>query len=236
LQSLSRGRLCAPHLGDLYEECRKALPTVSALRNLASKSIFMTRDRGLLEAMTSVGQAPVFVRDATGSRDKDRAPLPPSLASKFAILNDAIAMTPEVVSDFLKAGLLRRYDPLHALQSVQSTFGDKPAPKRRQAALKWAFDVWRSEGPKSERYSRRLIFTSRHAADGNQPARRDSRRMDFGRAKAVDLPLRAAAVSTARAADLLLLQEPDWAQSQRAAASSGSNSCARRAFGTACRF
>ncbi|WP_407672611.1 sacsin N-terminal ATP-binding-like domain-containing protein [Novosphingobium organovorum] len=61
----------------LYEECRKALPTVSALRNLASKSIFMTRDRGLLEAMTSVGQAPVFVRDATGSRDKDRAPLPP---------------------------------------------------------------------------------------------------------------------------------------------------------------
>ena len=81
------------------------------------------------------GNAPVFVRDATsGARDKDRAPLPPSaVSSKFAILDDGISLSPEVLSAFLKAGLLRRYDALQMLQSVSATFGEKPAPKPRAA-------------------------------------------------------------------------------------------------------
>jgi hypothetical protein len=140
----------------LYDEARKALSAPGALKLLGGKSILKTRDGSLHSAMTPDSAVPVFIREASGSpRGLDRAPLPPTaIASKFAILDDGIGLAPEVAADFLKAGLVRRYDPLQALRSIQSSFGDKPAPKRREAALKWAFDVWRSEGASSEQILR----------------------------------------------------------------------------------
>jgi hypothetical protein len=114
----------------------------------------------------------------------------------------------------LKAGLLRRYDPLHALQSVQSTFGDKPAPKRRQAALKWAFDVWRSEGPKSEKILKAvdLYVETRSGWQPASSARFSEGWTSEGRKLSTYLSESAPlSLDCARAADLLLLQEPDWA-------------------------
>ena len=199
----------------LYEESRKALPTVAALRNLAGRSIFRTRDGAVQGAATAEGQSPVFVRDATGTRDRDRAPLPPSsLASKFAILDDGIEMAPEVTSDFLKAGLLRRYDALQVLQSIQSTFSDKPAPKRREATLRWAFDVWRAEGPKSEKILR-AVDLHVETRGGWRPA--SSARFSEGwtsEGRKLSTYLSEAAPLSpdcARAADLLLVPEPNWA-------------------------
>ncbi|MFL6846315.1 MAG: sacsin N-terminal ATP-binding-like domain-containing protein [Allosphingosinicella sp.] len=199
----------------LYEESRKALPSVNALRNLANKAILKTRDGTVHKAMTSDGRSPVFIRDAIGTRDKDRAPLPPSsLSSKFAILDDGIAMSPEVTSDFLKAGLLRRYDALQVLQSVQSTFGDKPAPKRREAALRWAFDVWRAEGPKSEKI---LKTVDLHVETRGGWQRASSARFSEGwtsEGRKLSTYLSEAALISpdcARAANLLLLPEPKWA-------------------------
>lgn len=200
--------------GTFYEEVKKALPTVSALRNLTGKRILKTRDGALHEAMNLQGQSPVFVRDVGGAKDKDRAPLPPSsLASKFAILDDGIVMAPEVLADFLKAGLLCRYDALQVLQSVQSTFGDKPAPKRREAALRWAFEVWRAEGLKSEKILKSVDLHVETRA-GWQPASSarfsegwtsEGRRLSTYLSEAAHL-----SEDCARAVDMLLISEPSW--------------------------
>jgi len=140
-----------------YDEVHRAFKTSVALKSLKGKRFLRGRDRELHAthaATAAEATPPVFVRQdgISRSRDRDRAPLPPSaLSRKFAILDDAIVLKPEVIADFVKAELLRRYDALEVLASVQTLFGDKPAPGRREAALKWAFTVWRAEGPKSEK-------------------------------------------------------------------------------------
>jgi hypothetical protein len=200
----------------LYDESCKALPSAEALRSLGGKLILKTRDGSLQCAMKLSGNAPVFVRDATsGARDKDRAPLPPSaVSSKFAILDDGISLSPEVLSAFLKAGLLRRYDALQMLQSVSSTFGEKPAPKRREAALKWAFDVWRAEGQKSEKILRaaNLHVETRGGWRPASAARFSEGWTAEGRKLSTYLSETASlSVDCGAAADLLLLAEPGWA-------------------------
>ncbi|MBD9561081.1 sacsin N-terminal ATP-binding-like domain-containing protein [Ensifer sp. ENS03] len=202
--------------GTLYDEARKALTSMNGLRQLAGKLIMKTRDGGLHAAMGLPSGAPVFVRErSSSSRDRDRAPLPPStVASKFAILADDIPVSPEVVSDFIKAGLLRRYDALQVLQSVPSLFGDKPAPKRREAALKWAFDVWRAEGPRSERVLREIDLhvetrsgwreaSTARFSEGWTP---EGRKLSTYLAEAASL-----SPDCVQAARFLLVSEPDWA-------------------------
>ncbi|MEJ8852326.1 sacsin N-terminal ATP-binding-like domain-containing protein [Variovorax rhizosphaerae] len=142
--------------GSLYEETRKALSYPNGLRHLVGKTVLKARDGSLQAAGVTGGGTPVFVRQ-TGVRDNDRAPLPPSsVASRFSLLDDGIPMAPEVIADFIKADLIRPYDALQALRTVQSSFGDKPAPKRRESTLKWAFEVWRTEGAKSEKILRQV--------------------------------------------------------------------------------
>lgn len=142
--------------GRLYEEARKALSSPNGLRQLVGKTVLKARDGSLQPAGVMGGGTPVFVRQM-GVRDNDRAPLPPSsVANRFSLLDDAIPMAPDVIADFIKADLLRPYDALQALRTVQSSFGDKPAPKRRESTLKWAFDVWRAEGVKSEKILRQI--------------------------------------------------------------------------------
>lgn len=140
-----------------YDEVHRAFKTPNALKSLKGKRFLRGRDGELhaTHVATDVEPTPpVFVRQdgVSRSRDRDRAPLPPSVLSrKFPILDDAIPLKPEVIADFVKADLLRRYDALEVLASVQTLFGDKPAPSRRETALKWAFAVWRAEGAKSEK-------------------------------------------------------------------------------------
>ena len=143
--------------GTFYEESRKALPSVAALSHLGGKQVLRTRD-GIQAAMGIEGEMPVFVREATGKRRKSgEAPLPPkSIASKFSMLDDDVPLSPEIISGFVKAKLVRRYDALEVLAEVPASFGDRPAPKRREEALKWAFDVWRAEGAKCEKVLDRI--------------------------------------------------------------------------------
>ena len=214
-QSLDQDGSALRKWATLYEESCKALTNVVGLRHLAGKRLLRARDGSLHSAMGLENRAPVFVREAgSGSRDKDRAPLPPSIvASKFAIIDEGIALPTEVVSDFLKAGLVRRYDALQVLQNVQSTFGDKPAPKRREATLKWAFDVWRAEGPKSEKILRSidLQVETRGGWQAASSARFSEGWTAEGRKLSTYLseagPLSPDCV---QAADLLLLSEPTW--------------------------
>lgn len=199
--------------GGLYDEARKALAPTNGLRLLSGKKVLRTRD-ARIEPAGGVGGAPVFVRE-TGPRDRDRAPLPPStVASKIAILDDAIPVTPEVIAEFIKAGLVRRYDALQVLQSVHSLFGEKPAPKRREEILKWAFDVWRFEGQKSEKILHRVDLHV-ETKSGWRPAstaRFSEGWTTEGRRLATYLAEAAPhSPDCAQAAELLLAPEPVWA-------------------------
>lgn len=200
--------------GSLYEEARKALASQNGLRQLVGKTVLKTRDGSLQPAGVVGGGTPVFVRQM-GLRDHDRAPLPPpSVASKFSILDDGIPMAPEVVADFIKAELLRPYDALQVLLNVQSSFGDKPAPKRREATLKWAFDVWRAEGAKSEKILRQVDLHV-ETRSGWRPAgqARFSEGWTPGGRKLATYLAEAAQHSPdcERASELLLATEPGWA-------------------------
>ncbi|WP_434033350.1 sacsin N-terminal ATP-binding-like domain-containing protein [Cupriavidus sp. a3] len=199
--------------GSLYNDARKALAPTNSLRQLSGKKILRTRE-GRIEPAGGAGGAPVFVREA-GPRDRDRAPLPSSaVASKIAILDDGIPMAAEVVADFIKAGLVRRYDAIQVLHSMHSLFGEKPAPKRREALLKWAFDVWRAEGPKSEKILREVDLHV-ETRSGWRPA--STARFSEGWTNAgwrLATYLAEAAPRSpdcAQAAELLLAPEPSWA-------------------------
>lgn len=169
--SLVADRSSARTWGTFYEECRKALPSVHELGKLCGKKVLRTRDGGTENAMGNETETPVFVREATGrGRKTEGAPLPPkALASKFSIIDDAVPLSAEVVRDFTKAGLVKRYDALEVLAEISTTFGDRPAPKRREAALKWAFEVWRAEGSRADKV---LATADLHVetADGWRPA------------------------------------------------------------------
>ncbi len=199
--------------GRLYEDARKALAPTNSLRRLCGKKVLRTRE-GRIEPAGGTVAPPVFVRE-TGPRDKDRAPLPPSaVASKIAILDGEIPMVPDLVGDFVKAGLVRRYDAIQVLQSVQSFFGDKPAPKRREAILTWAFDVWRAEGPKSEKILREvdLHVETRSGWRPASTARFSEGWTKIGRKLAMYLAEAAQhSPDCAQAAEFLLVPEPSWA-------------------------
>jgi anti-sigma regulatory factor (Ser/Thr protein kinase) len=151
--SLVTDRSSARKWGTFYEECLKALPSIHELKELGGKKVLRTRDGDIETAMGTETVTPVFVRESTGrGRKMEGAPLPPkALASKFLIMDDAVPLSAEVVRDFVKAGLVKRYDALEVLAEISTTFGDRPAPKRREAALKWAFEVWRAEGSRADK-------------------------------------------------------------------------------------
>lgn len=151
--SLVTDRSSARKWGTFYEECCKALPSIHELKELGGKKVLRTRDGDIETAMGTETETPVFVREATGrGRKMEGAPLPPkALASKFLIMDDSVPLSAEVVRDFVKAGLVKRYDALEVLAEISTTFGDRPAPKRREAALKWAFEVWRAEGSRADK-------------------------------------------------------------------------------------
>ena len=202
--------------GTFYEDCLKALPTVAGLRKLAGKAILRTRDGTINAAMGFDDESPVFVREASGRRkDKDSSPLPPkAIASKFAILDDDVPLAPETVAAFVKAGLVKRYDALEVLAQVPSTFGDRPAPKRRAAALKWAFEVWRAEGAKCEKVLKAagLYVETRGGWQAGSRARFSEGWTSEGRKLTTYLSETASlSPDCASAADMLLLSNPHWA-------------------------
>lgn len=200
-----------------YDEIRRSFQGTYALQKLRDERFLRGRDGKLHAAGDVGGGATVFVRQdgVSRRRDRERAPLPPPvLTRRLAIFDESIALKPETISDFVKAGLVRRYDALELLEGLPQLFGDHPAPARRAAALKWAFDVWRAEGPRAEkvlprvdlhvetrggwRSADRSFFSGAWTADGRKLA------TYLAEGGPVSEDCR-------HAADYLLLDEPDWA-------------------------
>ena len=80
-------------------------------------------------------------------RAKDGVPLPPAtLTRRYRFLDEQIVIRPDTLDAFIKAGLVREYDPLEALAGLGTALGTKANDSRRQEALTWAFSVWRTAG------------------------------------------------------------------------------------------
>ncbi len=116
---------------------------------LAGKSIFLDRSGILRPAGGHDGtsQAGIFLRNKTlkGKRAKDDVPLPPSrLARRYRFLNEKITFRQETLNEFIRADLIREYDPVEALSGLKSALGTNANENRRKEALSWAFQVWRT--------------------------------------------------------------------------------------------
>ncbi len=80
-----------------------------------------------------------------GRRKKSGVPLPPApLARRYRFLDDRISLRREALDALLEADLVREYDPVEALAGLKSALGQKANNQRRQEALVWAFQVWRT--------------------------------------------------------------------------------------------
>ena len=120
------------------------------LDELSGKTILYDRLGKLCQAGGHDGTtgAGVFVRSeaAKGKRTKVSVPFPPpNLARRYHFLDKRITLRPETLDAFVKADLIREYDPVEALAGLKSALGANPNEERRKEALLWAFKVWRIE-------------------------------------------------------------------------------------------
>jgi len=123
-----------------YAELVTLMPKAERLRALSGRKIILTREGELVRAGTDV-----YVRPEGYKRGRSTdAPLPPKeIARKLSILSSQISIRQETFAAFERAGLWKRYDAVEILARLSGLFGDRPAPARRQAALAWAFEVWK---------------------------------------------------------------------------------------------
>lgn len=137
--------------GQFYNETISACGTQERLKALAGRKILLDRTGKLLPA-----GGDVYVRPEGGRRAKlEGAPLPPKqVARKLAILSDDVPIRSETFTAFERAGLWKRYDATAILARLPTLFGDRPAPARREAALIWAFEVWRHDTAAARRVLR----------------------------------------------------------------------------------
>jgi hypothetical protein len=123
-----------------YAELVTLMPKAERLRALSGRKIMLGRDTELVPAGTDM-----YVRPEGYKRGRStEAPLPPKeIARKLSILSSQISVRPETFVAFERGGLWKRYDAVEILARLSGLFGDRPAPARRQAALVWAFEVWK---------------------------------------------------------------------------------------------
>ena len=139
-----------------YEDVKRVFDAAGKqLDGLAGKAIFLDRSKKLRPAGSSDAAAGrrIFVRGEASRRRraKDGAPLPPpTLTRRYWFLDEKIAIRPDTLNAFIKAGLVREYDPLEALVELGTALGAKANDSRRREALTWAFSVWRTVGAGSE--------------------------------------------------------------------------------------
>ena len=118
---------------------------------LAGKAIFLDRSKKMRPSGShDAGSGTrVFVRSEASRRRraKDGVPLPPAtLTRRYRFLDEKIVIRRDTLNAFIKAGLVREYDPLEALVALGSALGTKANDNRRREALTWAFSVWRTAG------------------------------------------------------------------------------------------
>lgn len=123
------------------------------LAGLEGKKLFPDHDYKLLRATAKGldGAPPVFHRigKERGKRGEGPPSPPSSLSRKFRFLKSSIEISDASLRSFEKAGLLRRYDPLEALNGLKGALGESPTDIQRREALIWSYRVWRNTGGKA---------------------------------------------------------------------------------------
>jgi hypothetical protein len=138
-----------------YEDLKRLFEAASAdLTALSKRLILYDRTGKLLPARGCIGtsQGRVYVRvEASKVRSKDLIPLPPStLIRRYCFLHEGITFHRETLAAFIKADIVREYDPVTALTGLKSALGGRANEARRREALLWSFHVWRTAGAKVE--------------------------------------------------------------------------------------
>ena len=139
-----------------YEDLNRLFAALDDdLKALSGKKIFLDRSNKLRQAGGHDGtsRAGVFVRSGVskGKRAKDGVPTPPAtLTRRYRFFDEKITFRQETLNEFIKADLIRQYDPVEALAGLKSALGKKANENRRREALAWAFKVWRAGGPNIE--------------------------------------------------------------------------------------
>ena len=126
--------------GKLYADLLQAFGS-HGLSVLVGRKILLDRNSNLVAAGKDV-----YARHESGRRRKgDGPPLPPTaLARKLTILADEITVRDTAVP-FERAELWRPYDATEILERLPTLFTERQADGRREAALLWAFEVWRHD-------------------------------------------------------------------------------------------
>ncbi|WOJ88344.1 ATP-binding protein [Methylocapsa polymorpha] len=123
------------------------------LSSLEGKKLFLDPDDKLLMATAKglEGAPPVFHRIGRerGKRNEGPPSPPSSLSRKFRFVSATVEISETSLRALEKAGLLRRYDPLEALNSLKGALGDTATETQRREALIWAYKVWRNTGGKA---------------------------------------------------------------------------------------
>ena len=133
-----------------YEDVKRVFDAAGKkLDSLAGKAVFLDQSKKLRPAGSSDAASGrgVFVRGEASRRRraKDGVPLPPAtLTRRYRFLDEKIVIRPDTLNDFIRAGLVREYDPLEALAGLGTALGTKANDNRRREALTWAFRVWRT--------------------------------------------------------------------------------------------
>lgn len=213
-QRLLRERAGAKTWLSFYAEISKAFKTIDDLGALKNVHFLIGKDK-LLKPAAAQGEMPVFVRP-TETRRRDRGPglLPPRIFSRqFAIFNDEVVLKPDVLERFVRAGLLKRYDPVDIIQGIGSILS-KPTQLRLEAAIEWAFNIWKAEpdrlgkvlatvGLKVEAREGWLAPKQVHFSDGWTQL---GKKVDIYLAEGSPL-----SEDCRRASNRLLVAEPSWA-------------------------
>ncbi|RUX03770.1 ATP-binding protein, partial [Mesorhizobium sp. M8A.F.Ca.ET.059.01.1.1] len=139
---------------DFYDDVAAVYAATSLrLSSLEGKKLFPDNDDKLLSATARgfEGAPPVFHRigKERGKRNQGPPSPPSSLSRKFRFVNQSVEISEASLRAFEKAGLLRPYDPLEALNGLKGALGSSPTDIQRREALVWAYRVWRNTGGKA---------------------------------------------------------------------------------------
>ena len=83
-------------------------------------------------------------RDESAPRTAFRCPRQRSPAATDSSMSGSSSCVRDTLNAFVRANLVREYDPVEALAGLGSALGSKANENRRREALTWAFTVWRS--------------------------------------------------------------------------------------------
>ena len=151
-KSLANQNAAARTWSRFYEDLNRVFEAAGKkLDALTGRAIFLDRTKKLRRAGSLVGGSGsrVFVRSEASRRKraKDGVPLPPgTLSRRYRFLDEKIVIRRDTLNAFIKAGLVREYDPVEALVELRSALGTKANDNRRREAITWAFRVWRTAG------------------------------------------------------------------------------------------